>query len=361
MPGLSDQEGLADLNDSSTPESLPPRRRVPAMRLLVLLGATVLVLVAAGGMAMQTVRNAWSGPGPLAEPLQIVVPRGGTQAIADTLVERGIIRDAQAFAVAAWLTRGEGPLRAAEFVFPAHASLQQVLGVLRTARPVQRRLTIAEGLTARQIATLIERAEGLAGEMPAIAEGAILPETYSYEYGETRAALVRRAEAAMTRALNEAWAARAPNLPLASPREALILASIVERETGRADERPRVAGVFINRLRRGMMLQSDPTVAYAATDGAPMDRAITRADLDRDHPFNTYRIRGLPPGPIASPGRDALIAVTRPEQNDFVYFVADGTGGHVFARTLDEHNRNVARWREIERRRSDANTGRQIQ
>jgi UPF0755 protein len=216
---------------------------------------------------------------------------------------------------------------------------------------VQRRLTIPEGLTARQIATLIERAEGLTGELPPFDEGALLPETYAYQWGDTRAAIVRRADAAMDAALAEIWAARAPNLPLRTPREALVLASIVERETGKADERARVAGVFINRLRRNMPLQSDPTAAYAAADGGVLDRPLTRADLDRDHPFNTYRIRGLPPGPIASPGRDTLRAVVQPEATEFIFFVADGNGGHAFARTLEEHNRNVARWREIERAR----------
>ncbi|CAH0303863.1 endolytic transglycosylase MltG [Roseomonas sp. CECT 9278] len=321
------------------------------MRLRLTFLALALVVLLAGGLAASFAWRAYTSPGPLPAPTQVVIPRGGTERIAAALAEARVIADPRAFALAAWLTRGEGPLRAAEFAFPAGAPLAEVLRILRDARPVQRRLTIPEGLTAHQLRALLERTEGLTGDIPAIAEGDFLPETYAFEWGETRAALLRRADAAMDRALAEAWAARAPDLPLTSAREALVLASIVERETGRPEERGQVAGVFVNRLRRGMPLQSDPTVAYAATAGAPMDRPISRADLDREHPFNTYRIRGLPPGPIASPGRAALAAATRPEATEHLFFVADGTGGHAFARTLEEHNRNVARWREVERQR----------
>lgn len=315
--------------------------------LIVLL---VLVLLAGGGAWWA--REQYLAPGPLAEATAIVVPRGSSQAIAEVLVERGAIRDTRAFTLAARLTRSEGPLRAGEYLFPAHGSLEQVLEVLREARPVQRRLTLPEGLTAKQIAALIDAAPGLTGETPALDEGAVLPETYSYQYGDTRAALVRRATTAMSATLERLWKDRSPGLPVETPREALVLASIVERETGMPEERPRVAAVFLNRLKRGMPLQSDPTVAYAAADGAPLDRALTRADLDRDHPFNTYRVRGLPPGPIASPGEKSLEAVLHPAESDDLYFVADGSGGHAFARTLEEHNRNVARWRQIERQRA---------
>jgi UPF0755 protein len=327
------------------------RRLSSALVILVLLFAGL----AAGGWWYA--QRAYAEPGPLAAPAQMVVPRGGLTAIAAALAERGVIADERAFLLAAWATGGQGPLRAAEFVFPAGASLRQVLDVLRTARPVQRRLTIPEGLVVSQIVAILERAEGLTGDMPRFDEGQILPETYAYQWGDSRASVVRRADQAMDAALAELWAARQPNLPLVTPRQAVILASIVERETGKAEERAKVAGVFINRLRRGMPLQSDPTAAYAAADGGVLDRPLTRADLDRDHPFNTYRTRGLPPGPIASPGRDSLRAVLNPEATDFLYFVADGTGGHAFGRTLEEHNRNVARWREIERQRN-ANAGR---
>jgi UPF0755 protein len=316
-------------------------------RLTKLAGAAILALALLSIGAFWAAQKRIAAPGPLAEPTNLVIPRGGAESIAAVLREAGVIADPRLFAFAAWWSRAEGPLRAAEFTFPAQGSIRDVLGVLREGRPVQRRLTIAEGLTARQIMALLERAEGLTGEVPALAEGAALPETYAFTWGDTRASVTRRAVAAMEAALAEAWAARAPNLPLSNPREALILASIIERETGVAAERALVGGVFVNRLRRGMMLQSDPTVAYVPGQGLPLERPLTRADLDAPNPFNTYRIRGLPPGPIASPGREALRAATRPAETEFLFFVADGSGGHAFARTLEEHNRNVARWRAL--------------
>lgn len=313
----------------------------------------LLSLAAVVGLGIAAVL-AWrvaTAPGPLAEDRTVVVPRGSTRDIADLLERAGVIADGDAFAVVAAITRGQGPLRAGEFVFPAGVTLLDTLGVLRTARPVQHRFTILEGALAVQIRAALEAEEALAGPVPSFAEGALLPETYLFTRGDTRESVLRRAAAAMDQLLAQEWDSRAANLPLANPREALVLASIIERETGVAQERARVAGVFVNRLRRGMMLQSDPTTAYAAAGGAVLDRPLTRADLQRDHPFNTYRVVGLPPGPIASPGRAAVRAALNPEPHDFLYFVADGTGGHAFARTLEEHNRNVAAWRRIERER----------
>jgi UPF0755 protein len=321
------------------------RRAARALLLLLLAGAAAAAVAAVVAWRIAT------APGPLAEERAVVIPRGGIRDIAEVLEREGVIRDSDAFALAALLSRGQGPLRAGEYAFPAGASLLDTLSVLRFARPVQRRFTITEGMLAVQIRAALEAEAALTGPVPAFAEGALLPETYLFSFGDTRESLVRRAAAAMEQALAQEWERRAPNLPLATPREALTLASIVERETGVPEERARVAGVFVNRLRRGMMLQSDPTTAYAAAGGGVLDRPLTRADLQRDHPFNTYRVAGLPPGPIASPGRAAIRAALNPEPHDFLYFVADGSGGHVFARTLEEHNRNVARWRQIERER----------
>jgi UPF0755 protein len=181
------------------------------------------------------------------------------------------------------------------------------------------------------------------------AEGSLLPETYSYSRGEARDEIITRMQAAHRAALDELWAGRAKDLPFATPEEAVILASIVEKETGLADERPRVAAVFVNRLRRGMRLQSDPTVIYGVSGGEPLGRGLRASELRGETPYNTYVIRGLPPTPIANPGKAALAAVLNPPQTDELYFVADGTGGHAFAKTLAEHSRNVARWRQIER------------
>jgi UPF0755 protein len=287
-------------------------------------------------------------PGPLAEARAIVVPRGGTAALAEALVADGVLDRPMLFRAAAWLTRGNGTLHAAEFAFPAHASVRQVLAVLRTARPVEHHLTIAEGLTAQQIVAALARAEAMTGEVRTIGEGSVLPQTYDYEYGADRAGLVARAEAAMDKDLAAAWADRAPDLPLASPRDALILASIVERETAKPEERPHVAAVYLNRLRQGMKLQADPTVVYLASNGTGvLDHHLTRAELGRDDPFNTYRSVGLPPAPICSPSQDSLRAVTHPVASDDLFFVADGMGGHVFSRSYEAHDTAVARWRAL--------------
>ena len=320
--------------------------------LLLIIG--LLVALAFGLLAGQrAVLRAWYGGGPLAEARSVVIPRGGSDAVADTLQRAGVISETTPFLLGARLTSQEGAMRSGEFVFPAGASLRDVLSILRTATPVQRRVTLPEGLSSAQALAMLARAPGLSGDPPPPPEGSLFPDTYAYEWGMSRADIIARARAAMDKALAEAWEGRAETVPLSSPREALIMASIVERETGVAAERARVAGVFANRLRRNMPLQSDATVVYAASEGVGvLDRPITRADLDMDNPFNTYRNRGLPPGPIAAPGLASIRAAVNPEPHDFLYFVADGTGGHAFARTLDEHNRNVAKWREIERQRA---------
>ncbi len=297
-----------------------------------------------GGRQIATRLLDW--PGPLAEASDVVVPRGGSEVVATALAAAGVIGDPRFFRLALLIDR-DGPLHAGEFAFPAHASLRMVLAILRHARPVEHYVTIPEGLTAAEIATLLDHATALAGTLPApIPEGTVLPETYAYPRGLARAALLARAQAAMRAALAAAWAGRAPDLPLANPAQAVILASIVEHETARPEERPMIAAVFFNRLREGMRLQADTTVIYAVSGGkSSLTRKLTRADLATDNPYNTYHVQGLPPGPIDSPGLAAILAVLHPAVSDALYFVADGSGGHVFARTLDEHNRNVARWR----------------
>lgn len=319
------------------------------MRSVLFIAGLLMML---GGGAVAYAFWAYDEPGPLTAGDVVLVPRGGLDQVADALAQEGVVRSAAALRVAAMATRGQGAVHAGELEFPAMASLRQVLAVLRTARPVQHRLTIPEGLTATQVALLIDRAPALEGDPVVPEEGRLLPETYAYERGTPRAALVERGRAAMDRALERNWAARNTGVPLDTPRDALILASIVERETAKPEERPRIAAVFLNRLRRRMKLQSDPTVVYGASGGAGvLEHGLTRAELERADPYNTYKVNGLPPGPISMPGLGSIRAVLQPANTDDLFFVADGSGGHVFAKTLEEHQRNVARWRGVERAR----------
>jgi UPF0755 protein len=313
----------------------------------------LLCLVLAGGAGAggaMYMRHALDQPGPLPESRDIVVPRGSVAQVAGALQQAGVITSPLLFQAAVWTSTEPGQLHAAELGFPAHASLRAVLTILRTAKPVEHRLTIPEGLTAKQITALLNSAPATTGAVEITEEAALLPETYAYEYGTPRQVLVSRARKALDRALDQAWADRSAGLPLSTPYQALILASIVERETAAAEERPRIAAVYLNRLRRGMRLQADPTAAYAASGGAgPLDRPLTRADLDNQDPYNTYAHAGLPPGPICAPGLASIQAVLHPADSDALFFVADGNGTHAFARTAAEHDRNVAKWRALNR------------
>lgn len=292
-----------------------------------------------------------SAPGPLAESRDVLVPRGSLQAVADALRRDSVISFPLLFRAAAIATWTEGPLRAGELHFPQAASLATVLAVLRFGRPVQHRLTIPEGLTAAQIGRLFAGESLLGGDLPVPPEGALLPDTYSFERDTPANSVMARAHLAMAHALAVAWAVRAPGLILRSPHEAVILASIVEREARVPAERPMIARVFLNRLAAGMRLQADPTASYTASGGlGTLDRPLARDDLDHPDPYNTYVIDGLPEGPICSPGLASIQAVLHPSSGNALYFVTDGTGGHVFSESLAEHNSNVSRMRARGRR-----------
>ncbi len=321
----------------------------------------VFFLLLSGGVAFVIGGFLWGqqkfrAPGPLAQETIVTIPKGaGLAAIAGLLERRGVIENALLFRLALHVQGRAQSLKAGDFSFPAGASSQQVALILQQGREVSYSITIPEGLRVAEVLARVRAHEFLTGELTSVpAEGTLLPDTWHVVRGERRQALVDRMVRAQENFLAQRWPSRQADLPLQTPEDAVILASIVEKETAQAHERPLVASVFLNRLRRGMRLQSDPTVSYGVTGGRrALDRPLSKKDLKTPTPYNTYLIDRLPPTPIANAGRAAIEAVLNPVKSDYFYFVADGTGGHAFARTLREHNKNVVQWRKIERQRKE--------
>lgn len=286
----------------------------------------------------------------LNEDTAVVIEKGNsTEAIADLLLKHGVIKNRYAFYAAVLLSGERGRLRSGEFLIPAHASMMDLIRILCCGSVIVHSITFPEGVTVAEVVRRLKELPNLKGEIDFFPkEGSLLPDTYTYVYGETRQSVLERMEKAMAELLTEAWRHRQENLPLKSPKEALILASIVEKETGIARERARIARVFINRLALGMRLQSDPTVIYGITQGrSKLGRRITKKDLKSETIFNTYVVDGLPPYPIACPGAEAIKAVLNPAKGKELFFVANGKGGHNFSTTYRQHYSYVQQWRQI--------------
>ena len=354
-------------SDALKPSAPPPPpvrvRRPPRGGLLSMIsGLLTLGVVVAGALmfGILLLEKEASAPGPLEQDRVVLIPKAtGTSEMAELLQREGVIARPSLFELYAYLNRSKGPLKAGEFLFKAHTNIDEAIDTLIQGKAILHSLTIPEGLTSEQIVQRLRENEVLTGDLNDIPrEGSLLPDTYKFERGTTRQQVVNQMQSAQRQALAQAWAKRSPDLGIKTPQELIILASIVEKETGRGDERARVAGVFANRLQKRMKLQSDPTIVYGLVGGkGTLGRGILRSEIERATPYNTYVIEGLPPGPIANPGRAALEAAAAPAKTRDLFFVADGSGGHAFAETLDQHQRNVQRWRQIERDRAAAGAG----
>ena len=316
-----------------------------------------LGLIAAGLAlaALVVIYSLWWAPGPKAGPHDVVVEEGATLGSVSRQLEKAgaIPGTARTFYVMARLFGSNDPIQAGEFEIPKGMGAAAILDLLQHGRPVQRLITVTEGMPAIILGEKLAANRYLAGPVPDIAEGSVLPDSYGFQRGESRAAVLKRMQQAMTRTLRELWAGRSTDCPILTSEQAVVLASIVEKETGKATERPTIAGVYCNRLRIGMPLQADPTFIYPITKGKPLGRRPLKSEIHARNAYNTYQMTGLPVGPITNPGKASIEAVLHPASTKALYFVADGTGGHVFANTLAEHNANVAKWYAIRRARGE--------
>jgi UPF0755 protein len=321
------------------------------MRFFASIVTFLFIGILAVAMAVHFVEPKLNGPGPLAEQKNVVITRGsGVSTIGHQLEKEGVIGNHTLFRLRHFM-EGKPDLQAGEYQFSPHESLSTVIAKMAKGDVIVRKVTVPEGWTSGAIVELLRQEPALTGDITEIpAEGSLAPETYRFMLGDTRQSLIETMQKKMRGDVEQAWNSREPDSVLQTPEQLVTLAAIVEKETGMPGERPRVAGVYVNRLKKSMLLQSDPTVIYGITHGTQaLGRAITMTDLTTPTPYNTYTQNGLPPGPIANPGKASLMAAAAPEKHEYLYFVADGTGGHKFAATLDEHNKNVAAWRKIEK------------
>ena len=316
--------------------------------------AIVLALALALGLALWSFLGGWYGSGPLEKETSFVVPSGASlSAVAERLEDKGLVRSAGGFSLRARIFAGGRTIKAGEFAIPAHASPSQVLSIITSDDVIRRFVTIPEGMPSIMVLERLEANKELTGKVAVPEEGSVLPDSYAYQKGDAREEVLRRMQAAMSRTLKELWAKRGKDLVVKTPEEALILASIVEKETGKSEERTVVAGLYSNRLKQGMLLQADPTIIYPITKGKPLGRRIRQSEIQAVNDYNTYTMVGLPAHPICNPGRASIEAVLHPAKTDALYMVADGTGGHVFAASLEKHNENVKKWFAIRRERGE--------